>query len=197
MDGWFEVRVAGFSREYGTLVNFKDGFHRKISTWTFFAAVSFHPRDVTFSTSVHSFSLNWSFNVIRIPVQLAVKLNTLLWNYPKKEETFHHEISANSKFYRSVFLSSFFIFFFLKDTWRRCRSRNLRKSIDDDICFLLRNEKYLDTLFHFIDFRLRVTASRTFSSAPAWTFIQLEITKRIYRPSWRIGNDCCFLPWDR
>lgn len=107
MDGWFEVRVAGFSREYGTLVNFKDGFHRKISTWTFFAAVSFHPRDVTFSTSVHSFSLNWSFNVIRIPVQLAVKLNTLLWNYPKKEETFHR-VNTKSRQIQNFIAPCFF-----------------------------------------------------------------------------------------
>ena len=91
----------------GTLVNFKDGFHRKISTWTFFAAVSFHPRHVTFSTSVHPFSLNWSFNVIRIPVQLPVKLNTLLWNYPKKEETFHH-VNTKSRQIQNFIAPCFF-----------------------------------------------------------------------------------------
>lgn len=163
----------------GTLVNFKDGFHRKISTWTFFAAVSFHPRHVTFSTSVHPFSLNWSFNVIRIPVQLPVKLNTLLWNYSKKEETFHH-VNTKSRqiqnFIAPCFFQCaiFFYFLFLKDTrWPRdsytifVSTHRIRR-----ICY---EEKYLDTLFHFIDFRLRVTGLFPLVQPE----IQLEITKRI------------------
>lgn len=182
----------------GTLVNFKDGFHRKISTWTFFAAVSFHPRHVTFSTSVHPFSLNWSFNVIRIPVQLPVKLNTLLWNYPKKEETFHH-VNTKSRQIQNFIAPCFFqcaIFFLFSFPERYSTT----PWFVDDIRFYASNTSNLlrrkIPRYAIPLHRLSFACNWTFSSGPARDPIGNH-EKDLARPSWRIGNDCCFLPRDR